>query len=244
MQPATLPRSTLRRDRALQRAPFPPRECLAAAPFARQSPVRECASAARAPVLPRRLWLRGAAVALAAMVLIAHSPQDARAQDGAPIDAFRIRLEPAVEGDAFMLWVDFTITLPPRLEEAVSKGVPLSFLVEAELFEPRWYWMDDKVAASVQTYRLSFHALSRQYRLHANGQQYAFGDLADALAALGKIRDWRFVEAERIRYGKRYEGQVRIRLDPTHLPKPFQVTALTSKDWTLQTEWKRFEFKP
>ncbi|MFT4103184.1 MAG: DUF4390 domain-containing protein [Burkholderiaceae bacterium] len=206
--------------------------------------MRERPTAARQPVRGRRLWLRAAALAVASVAGLPHASPVRAQPAGDAIETRQIRLEPAVEGDAFMLWVDFAIALPPRLEEAVNKGVPLSFVVEAELFEPRWYWMDDKIVSSVQTYRLSFHALSRQYRVHANGQQQNFGDLADALAALGKIRDWRFVEAERIHYGKRYEGQMRIRLDPSQLPKPFQVTALTSKDWTLQTEWKRFEFKP
>ena len=28
------------------------------------------------------------------------------------------------------------------------------------------------------------------------------------------------------------------------LPKPFQVNALTSRDWSLQSEWYRWSFTP
>jgi hypothetical protein len=37
-----------------------------------------------------------------------------------------------------------------------------------------------------------------------------------------------------------YEAAVRLRLDTTLLPKPFQVSALTARDLHLETPWKRF----
>jgi hypothetical protein len=37
-----------------------------------------------------------------------------------------------------------------------------------------------------------------------------------------------------------YEAAVRLRLDTTLLPKPFQVSALTARDLHLETPWRRF----
>ena len=34
-----------------------------------------------------------------------------------------------------------------------------------------------------------------------------------------------------------------MRLDVTQLPKPFQVNALTSRDWNLSSEWQRWPFR-
>jgi hypothetical protein len=31
-----------------------------------------------------------------------------------------------------------------------------------------------------------------------------------------------------------------MRLDLTQLPKPFQVSALTNRDWDLASEWRRW----
>ena len=44
--------------------------------------------------------------------------------------------------------------------------------------------------------------------------------------------------------GVRYEAAVRLRLDVNALPKPFQVNALASRDWSLQSEWYRWSFTP
>src|SRR2546430_10077923 len=43
-------------------------------------------------------------------------------------------------------------------------GVPLYFRVDFELKRPRWYWVDEKAASKRLQLRLSYHALSRQYR--------------------------------------------------------------------------------
>ena len=55
---------------------------------------------------------------------------------------------------------------------------------------------------------------------------------------------WTVIDAARVSAGSGYEAQVRMRLDVSMLPKPFQVTAITNRDWNLQAEWKRFKFNP
>jgi len=37
---------------------------------------------------------------------------------------------------------------------------------------------------------------------------------------------------------------LRLRLDLTQLPKPFQVTAIGNKDWNITAEVKRWSFTP
>ena len=44
--------------------------------------------------------------------------------------------------------------------------------------------------------------------------------------------------------GARYEAALRLRLDVNQLPKPFQVSALASREWTLQSEWHRWSVTP
>ena len=176
------------------------------------------------------VWI-GAALALL--------PPAARA-DGIEVRA--ARLEPAAEG--WQLAADFGLTLPARLEEAVNRGVMLHFVVEFELIRPRWYWFDESVASATLTYRLSYHALTRQYRLALSGIAQSFPELSDALGVMSRVRGWRVLEPDQVRPGSQYEAQVRLRLDTAQLPKPFQVNALTNREWTLSSEWKRFRFNP
>jgi hypothetical protein len=160
------------------------------------------------------------------------------------IDVEQVAFEPSADGEAWLLSSDFSLTLSPALEDAVNRGVPLYFLVEFELRRPRWYWWDDRAAVATQTHRLSYYALTRQYRVLLNGVPGSFSTLSEALDAMSHLRGWRVMPRERVRPGTSYEGWLRLRLDTDQLPKPFQITALTSRDWNPQSEWKRFNIKP
>src|SRR4029077_12434083 len=89
--------------------------------------------------------------------------------------------------DSLVLDADFDFELTPRLAEVVANGVPLYFNVEFELARGRWYWFDERAASRVLQMRLSYHALSRHYRIAAGTQperymlQQNFPTLSEAL---------------------------------------------------------------
>jgi hypothetical protein len=146
--------------------------------------------------------------------------------------------------DGYAVNAQFDVELTPRLQEALNNGVALYFVVEFELVRPRWYWLDERSVASRLQYRLTYHALSRQYRLWTGTLHQPFGTLSEALRVLGRVRSWQVLERDRISNGSTYQAAVRMQLDTAQLPKPFQLTALTSRDWTLSSDWLRFAFTP
>jgi len=50
--------------------------------------------------------------------------------------------------------------------------------------------------------------------------------------------------ADALTKGAKYDAAVRLRLDVNQLPKPFQVNALASREWTLASDWQRWSFTP
>ncbi|WP_374340134.1 DUF4390 domain-containing protein [Methyloversatilis sp.] len=144
--------------------------------------------------------------------------------------------------DGYQLSTDIGITLSPRLEEAVARGVALYFVLEFEISRPRWYWLDEDVVERSQTYRLSYHALTRQYRVSTGALHQSFDTLAEALRLVGRLRSWPVVELSRLKAGESYVASLRLRLDVTQLPKPFQLSAIGNRDWTLESDWQRWGF--
>lgn len=145
----------------------------------------------------------------------------------------------AVE-DGLVLDADFDFELTPRLSEVVSNGVPLYFRVDFELTRRRWYWFDETAAAKQLQLRLSYHALSRQYRLSTGLLQQSFASLEEALNVLRHVRSWLVVERTVTFAEADYDAAVRMRLDTSLLPKPFQLSALTSRELQLESPWLRF----
>ena len=144
----------------------------------------------------------------------------------------------AVE-EGLVLDADFEFELTPRLAEVVANGVPLYFQVEFELSRRRWYWFDEKTASARLQLRLSYHALSRQYRLSTGLLQQNFPTLEEALNVLKRVRNWLVVERT-VPLSGDYEAAVRMRHDTSLLPKPFQLSALTGRELHLESGWFRF----
>jgi len=179
--------------------------------------------------------MRGIALLAAALLLLTFGSAPARAND---IEVREAALR-AVE-DGLVLDADFDFVLTPRLAEVVSNGVPLYFLVEFELGRRRWYWLDEQTASARLQLRLSYHALSRQYRLSAGLLQQSFTSLEEALNVLKRVRGWLVVDRTVGFSDAAYDAAVRMRLDTNLLPKPFQLSALTSRELQLESSWRRF----
>jgi len=175
-------------------------------------------------------------LALASLILLAM-----RAAHAEDIEVQEANLRAADEG--VVLNAEFEFQLGPRLSEAIVNGVPLYFVIEFDLTRPRWYWFDEKTASKRMQVRLSYHALSRQYRLSTGVVQQNFETLEEAVAVLRHVRNWLVVERGTTVSDARYEAAVRMRLDTALLPKPIQVSALTSRDWNLESPWRRFTFR-
>lgn len=161
----------------------------------------------------------------------------AAAADRISVQSAQLQLATDAEA-AFVLDAQFEFDLPPVLEDAVNRGIALYFVVEFELFRPRWYWFDKKLVDITRTYRLTYSPLTRQYRLATGALAQPFDSLADALATLRRVRGWRVADRNVIRPDDDYTAQVRMRLDTSQLPKPFQINALTNRDWTLASDWR------
>jgi hypothetical protein len=169
------------------------------------------------------------------LVFAALAGTSARAEDAEVRDASLQAVD-----DGLVLNADFGFELGPRLSDVVANGVPLYFDVDFELNRPRWYWLDEKTASRRLQLRLSYHALSRQYRLSSGMLQQNFPSLGEALNVLKRVRNWLVVDRTVGLADADYEAAVRLRLDTSMLPKPFQLSALTSRELQLETGWKRF----
>lgn len=132
----------------------------------------------------------------------------------------------------------FELALPTSLREAVDHGIALYFAIELEVTRSRWYWFDRKIVDESIEYRLSFSPLTREYRLARGGLAQPFETLDQALGTLRHLSQWRVADAALLEDGDPH-ARIRLRLDTSMLPKPFQVNALTDRDWTLVSDWAK-----
>ena len=182
----------------------------------------------------RGLWRLCAAAAFAVAAVAAHAGS---------IEPLSGSLTLADDSN-YQLTAEFGIDLGAHLEEAVSRGVPLYFKLDFELVRPRWYWFDERVAGESIVHRLSYNALTRQYRLSSGALNQNFASFADALRVLSHVVVLRVVDKSALHSGEIYNASMRLSLDQAQLPKPFQVESIASRDWQVDTKVLRWQFIP
>ena len=179
-------------------------------------------------------------VALASLAFLSFAVPLAQAADGITVNSSSLE----ATDDGWQLNSEFNITFSPRLEEAVNRGVPLYFVVEFELARPRWYWFDEKPIQFTQTYKVSYTPLLRQYRISVGNASQNFTRFDEVTRVLSRLRGLPVAAKGSLTNGVAYQASVRMRLDTAQLPKPFQFDAISSRDWSLASDWYRWSVTP
>jgi hypothetical protein len=148
--------------------------------------------------------------------------------------------------EGYQLTANFDIRLTLLVEQALTHGITLNFVSEFTLTRSRWYWLNEVANKTEQTTKLSYSALTRQYRIKRGTLFQNFATLDDALRALGNqssnpipaelLNKSSGYFASLLTNNSNYMASARMRLDVSQLPKPLQVNALTSDEWKLDSE--------
>jgi hypothetical protein len=155
-----------------------------------------------------------------------------------------VRLEQTAEG--LYVVANIRIELASALEEALLKGVALSFVAEAQVRRDRWYWYDKNVAWAVRHVRLSYQPLTRKWRLSVSdgggesstiaSLSQSFDQLPEALSAVGRILRWKIADSSELQPEARHNVDFKFRLDTSQLPRPMQIGITGNADWGISVE--------
>jgi hypothetical protein len=156
------------------------------------------------------------------------------------------------QGDALELSANLRFDLPSPVRDALSKGLPVMFSAEAEIYRPRWWWFDERVSYAQRQWRLVYQPLTQRWRVsvssssvgRANGTGGAalaqsFDSLDEALAVIRHVARWRVADASAIAAGESYRLEFLFHLDTDALSRPLQIGALGDEDWDLDVSLSR-----
>lgn len=139
----------------------------------------------------------------------------------------------------------FRTDLPDQLKEALKQGVPLYFNLSWQLSAPSmssYKFKFDQLLNNDSTiqYKLSFHPLTNRYRVTVGTFSTEYDTLETALRAVGAVVNWKVLSKGALSdvAAKDTKAEIRLLLTTAKLPKPFQINALTSKNWHLDSGWK------
>jgi Domain of unknown function (DUF4390) len=199
-------------------------------------------------LVARTGWLRCLGqwvVGLCAVALWGLLGGAAMAADNSTAEITSLRVERTEDG--VFLSAQLNIELPSVVEDALFKGVPISFVSEADVYRDRWYWYDKRVATATRSVRLAFQPLTRRWRISVSSGTIAspatgialsqhFDNLSDAFGAVRRIARWKIAEAQDVSADSRHNIDYRFKLDLSQLPRPLQIGVLGKNEWNISVE--------
>jgi hypothetical protein len=147
--------------------------------------------------------------------------------------------------DGLYLNANLNFELPPSLEDALARGMPVNFLIQATVLRERWYWYDKRTSLTERHVRVSYQPLSRRWRvmvsalpIQSSGLGVSLGasydSLKDALQAVQKINRWKIAELSVLRTDAKQKLDFHFILDLSQLPQALQFGNLATNDWALE----------
>ena len=139
----------------------------------------------------------------------------------------------------------FQTELPDQLKQALRRGVPLNFTLGWQLSAPTvasYRFKFDQLIGDDNNiyYKLTFHPLTNRYRVTVGAFSTDYDTLDAALRAIGAVANWKVLHKGTLSgtEARETKAEIRLLLSTSKLPKPFQINALTSKNWHLDSGWK------
>ncbi|WDU53442.1 DUF4390 domain-containing protein [Taylorella equigenitalis] len=147
-----------------------------------------------------------------------------------------------IDNYSLSLSTKINLQLDSELRQALSKGLPLYFTLDARFYQKRGYWFDKLIAQQSLTWMIHYNVLLREWRIE-RGPYVAKGySLEDAIDLITTNDDWKILLNEPMDSSKKYYGKVRLRLDTSLLSRPFQISAFSdSSAWSFSSSWAKFQ---
>ncbi len=152
----------------------------------------------------------------------------------------------ALDEGVYALDVDLGLKLPGGARRAIEGGLTLRLNYEIEIDRTRRYLPDPDVASLVQSYELSYHALSQRYLLRNrnSGEQQDFGGLQSALDRLATVRGLPLIDGSLLNAGTTYEIRVRAVITLRSAPDTLSWLLFWTEDWSATSEWYAWTHRP
>ena len=184
-------------------------------------------------------WKKVNSILVAVLLARAFAPCTAAHAD------FKVdNLTPVLTRAALEVGGRLELALTPKVEEALSKGIPLDVVIDFKLQRQRQLLWDQGIAEWKLRRQVQYHALTDQYFVISekgtSETRESFNSLSEALRQLGSLSDLRFDVPRELPAGN-YALDVRVSLDIEALPAPLRPLAYTSRAWHLNSGWLRWK---
>src|ERR1700688_534564 len=132
------------------------------------------------------------------------------------------------------------------VRRGLAEGVPLTVELDLDIERVRQLLPNSRVAELTQRYHLQYNAVSAHYILRNDnsGQQQSLSTVDAAIEQLSEVRGLPVLDKALISAGRRYEANVRAKVDYGSVPFSLRVVMFWVNDWHRESDWYTWTLQP
>jgi hypothetical protein len=132
------------------------------------------------------------------------------------------------------------------VRRGLAEGVPLTIELDLDIERVRQLLPNSRVAELTQRYHLQYNAVSARYVLRNDnsGQQESLSTVDAAIEQLSEVRGLPVLDKALIIPGRRYEANVRAKVDYGSVPFSLRVVMFWVNDWHRESDWYTWTLQP
>ena len=132
------------------------------------------------------------------------------------------------------------------VRRGLVEGVPLAVELDLDIERVRQLLPNSRVAELTQRYHLQYNAVSARYVLRNDnsGQQQSLSTVDDAIEQLSEVRGLPVLDKALLSVGRRYEANVRAKVDYGSVPFSLRVVMFWVNDWHRESDWYTWTLQP
>jgi Domain of unknown function (DUF4390) len=132
------------------------------------------------------------------------------------------------------------------VRRGLAEGVPLTLELDLDIERVRQLLPNSRVAELTQRYHLQYNAVSARYILRNDnsGQQESLSTIDAAIEQLSEVRSLPVLDKALISSDRRYEANVRAKVDYGSVPFTLRVVMFWVNDWHRESDWYTWTLQP
>jgi Domain of unknown function (DUF4390) len=132
------------------------------------------------------------------------------------------------------------------VRRGLDEGVPLTLELDLDIERVRQLLPNSRVAELTQRYHLQYNAVSARYvlRNENSGQQESLGTVDAAILQLAEVRNLPVLDKSLITSDRRYEANVRARIDYGTVPFSLRMLMFWVNEWHRESDWYTWTLQP
>ncbi len=150
-----------------------------------------------------------------------------------------------LEDNVYHMNARLALPISDAVRHGLAEGVPLNLELDIEIERVRQLLPNSKIAELTQRYHLEYNAVSARYTLRNvnSGQQESLATVDAALDRLSDIRDLPVLDRALIADDRRYEANLRAKLDYGSVPFTLRLVMFWVGDWHRESDWYTWTFQ-